>query len=155
MCVLWEFSIDRILVIFKIPAWCTSSSPEPATSGELPQVCPPTCCDVRVIVRVVNIINVITIDIVAIATVLNISALISFMVIFTLSWLQEAQSHHTPDQIRKKILLMGSWLFWWRWWWCLGKCHTWGNIEAPLSFSFSLVMFECVQNLLIKLVYYL
>ena len=86
-----------------IPAWCTSSSPEPATSGEPPQVCPPTCCDVRVIVIVVNIINVVTIDIFVIATVLNISALISFMVMvkFTLSWLLEARNHHTPDQIQK------------------------------------------------------
>ena len=50
------------------------------------------------------------------------------------------------------MMYIWSWLFWWWWWWCLVKCHTWGNIEAPLSFSFSLVMFECVQNLLIKLI---
>ena len=146
-----------------IPAWCTSSSPEPATSGEPPQVCPPTCCDVRVIVIVVNIINVITIDIVVIATVLNISALNSFMVMVMCSghihlvmvargteppysW---SNSEKNPFNV---MMYIWSWLFWWWWWWCLVKCHTWGNIEAPLSFSFSLVMFECVQNLLIKLI---
>jgi len=44
------------------PAWCTSSNPEPATSGEPPQVCPPTC----------------------------------------LSWLLEAQSHHTPEAASRR-----------------------------------------------------
>ena len=62
------------------------------------------------------------------------------------SW---SNSEKNPFFVMMYIL---SWLFWRWWWWCLGKCHTWGNIEAPLSFSFSLVMFECVQNLLIKLI---